>query len=250
MSGATPLSEELGELFTGPLSHCRGTLVTRGDDRPFFPASELLDEERLEDVLERFGLTHGDGGDRRVTASLWSQWYAGTLVPPAVAAGVLRGRVLPLGIDEIDVHLDAETARPIAFRLGSEGRVDRDATPFRRFRSLVREHLDPLVRALAPHAGLSPDTVWTNVGRYVQWILDEIEGMNRAEEGGTSARLLLDAEAWPDGWGNPLHGTIRYVEEDGRRLARRKICCLQYLVADLEGCGDLCPLPHVRDGTG
>lgn len=249
MSGPAPLSEELDELFTGPLSHCRGTLVTPDDERSFFPASELLDAGRLDDVLDRFGRTHGGGADRRVVASLWSQWYAGTLVPPAVAAGVLRDRLLPLGIDELAVRLDAETARPLAFRLPSEGRVDRYASPFRRFRGLVREHLAPLVRTLAPHVGLSSDTIWTNAGRYVQWILDEIEGMDRADVDAERTRRLLDAETWPDGWENPLHGTMRHVEEDGRRIARRRICCLQYRVPDLEGCGDLCPLPHVREDT-
>lgn len=249
MTPPGPLADDLERLFTGGLSHCRGTLVTADDDRPFVPAASLLEPDALDGILERFGRSHGGGADRRVVASLWSQWYAGTLVPPAVAAGSLLGRILPLGVDEIGVLLDEETARPMAFRLAGEGTVDHDASPFDRFRGLVRDHLAPLVRTLAPHVGLSPDTVWTNAGRYLQWILDEIEGSDRAPRAETSARRLLDEERWPDGRENPLHDTIRYVEEDGRRLARRRVCCLQYLVPDLEGCGALCPLPHVRERT-
>lgn len=249
MTPPTPLADDLERLFTGGLSHCRGMLVTPDGDRRFGPAARLLDLDTLDEVLERFGRTHGGGADRRVVASLWSQWYVGTLVPPSVAAGSLLGRVLPLGIEEIEVLLDEETARPVAFQLAHEGTVDCAASPFDRFEGLVRNHLAPLVETLAPHVGLSPDTVWTNAGRYLQWILDEIERSEETREAESSARRLLNEESWPDGWRNPLHDTIRYVEEDGRRVVRRRVCCLQYLVPDLEGCGALCPLPHVREGT-
>lgn len=261
MSGAR-LAEELEALFDGRLSHCRGMLAPPGDERPFAPAADLLEPGSLEEVLVRFRRSHGGGADRRVVASLWSQWYFGTLVPPAVAAGVLRRRVLPLGIRDLGVLLDEETGRPMAFRLPHGGRIDADASPFERFRALVRDHLAPLTETLAPHVGLSPDAVWTNAGRYVQWILDEIagtdlvariDGEEEEEEerpsGVARTRRLLDAETWPDGWENPLHGTIRYVEEGGERIARRRVCCLQYLVPELDGCGALCPLPEVRKGT-
>lgn len=255
MSGPSSLAEELDELFTGGLAHCDGMLVTPRDGRPFAPADDLLSTDSLDDVLERFGRSRG-AADRRAVASLWSQWYVGTLVPPALAAGLLLDRVLPLGIRDVGVLLDEDDARPVAFRLPGPGRVDPDASPFRRFEPLVRGHLSPLVETLAPHVGLSADTVWTNAGRYVQWILDEIEsadGQQEVEQEGersaASGRRLLDAETWPDGWDNRLHGTVRYVQEDGRRVPRRRICCLQYLIPDLEGCGDLCPLPHVREGA-
>lgn len=267
MSGPPSLDEELDGLFTGGLAHCRGMLVTSRDGRPFRPAGDLLSTDRLDEVLERFGRSRGDA-DRRAVASLWSQWYFGTLVPPALAAGLLLDRILPLGIGDVDVLLDEDDARPAAFRLHRPGRVDPDASPFERFEPLVRGHLSPLVETLAPHVGLSADTLWTNAGRYVQWILDEIgppdrrqdelaeregdeepEGKSEREgeeRSAASGRRLLDAGTWPDGWENRLHGTVRYVRDGGGRVPRRRVCCLQYLIPDLEGCGDLCPLPHVR----
>lgn len=248
MTDAPALREELDGLFTGGLSHCRGLLVTPDDDRPFRPASDLLDPGTLEAILDRFAAVRGDA-DRRAVASLWSQWYVGALVPPSVAAGQRLGRILPLAADEVGVVLDDETGQPAAFRLPGEGRVDRAAGPWERFRGLLRGHVGPLVRTLAPLVGLSPDTVWTNAGRYVQWILDEIEPSPDAEPSVPSARPLLEAECRPDGSANPLHDTIRYVEEGGRRVARRRVCCLQYLLPELEGCGALCPLPHVRGGS-
>lgn len=247
MNRPAPLADELDRLFTDDLAHCRGMLVTPDDDRSFAPARELLSAGALDDVLERFDRSHGGGTDRRAVASLWSQWYFGTLVPPAVAAGLLLDRRLPLGIEEVGVLLDPETARPVAFRLPHEGTVDPGAAPFARFDGLVRRHVAPLVETLAPHVGLSPDTVWTNAGRYVQWILDEIERSRGEADVARSGRRLLDAKDWPDGGENPLHDTIRYVDRDGRSVPRRRVCCLQYLIPDLEGCGELCPLPHVRE---
>lgn len=247
MSRTPPLADELDRLFTADLSHCRGMLVTPDDDRSFAPADDLLSPGALDDVLERFGRSHGGGADRRAVASLWSQWYFGTLVPPAVAASLLLDRLLPLGIGELGVLLDADTARPVAFRLPHEGTVDPGASPFSRFGGLVRRHIAPLAESLAPHVGLSADTVWTNAGRYVQWILDEIGRSREEADAARSGRRLLDAESWPDGWANPLHDTIRYVDRDGRRVPRRRVCCLQYLIPDLDGCGELCPLPHVRE---
>lgn len=247
MSARRPLGEALAELFTDDLSHCRGMLVPPGDDRPFAPAAELLSTDRLDDVLDRFGDEHGSA-DRRAVASLWSQWYFGTLLPPSMAASLLLGRVLPLGIDEVDVLLEEETGQPVAFRLPHGGRADPDAAPFRRFGGLLRRHLSPLVEVLAPHAGLSPDTVWTNAARYVQWTLDTLARREQRPGAAAAARRLLEAETSPDGRENPLHDTIRYVEEEGSRVARRRVCCLQYLIPDLGGCGDLCPLPGVREG--
>lgn len=249
MTRPPPLGDDLDRLFTDELSHCRGMLVTSDDERSFAPADELLSPDALDAVLGRFARARGDGADRRAVASLWTQWYFGTLVPPSVAASERLGRVLPLGIGEIDVRLDDDTGRPLAFRLPGEGGIDRDASPFRRYHALVREHLAPIVEAVAPRVGLSADTVWTNAGRYLQWIVDVLDRSSDADHP-AAGRALLEAEAWPDGWENPLHDCIRYVDRGGRRVARRRVCCLQYLIPGMDGCGGLCPLPHVRGETG
>lgn len=247
MTRPASFRDELADLFTGELAHARGKLVL-GDDRPFVPAADLVDPSRLDGVLDRLGTSYA-GGDPRAVASLWTQWYAGTLVVPSVAAGLLLERVLPLGLGDVDVALEEDRGHPVAFRLPHGGRRDAGADPFRRFEPLVRRHLAPLVERVASHVGLSEGVLWGNAGRYLQWILDEIESLEGGESPAATGRRLLEVPAWPDGWENRLHGSVGYVEADGSRVARRRVCCLRFLLPGMEGCGSLCPLPEVRDGS-
>lgn len=249
MSGRGPFRRELADLFTGDLAHARDKLVVGDDARPFVPAADLLEGPLLDDVLSRFGELHA-GGDPRAVASLWSQWYLGTLVVPSVAAGLLLDRVLPLALEEMDVALDDETARPVAFRPPHGGRRDPEADAFERFEPLVRRHLAPLVEALAARGGPGRRALWGNAGRYLQWTLDEIEGMPGGPDAAASGRRLLDEPTDADGRDNPLHDTVVHVEAAGGRRTRRRVCCLRFLLPGVEGCGDLCPLPEVRDASG
>lgn len=249
MSSRRPLGEELEELFSGPLASAAGKLVPPGTGSGFRPAAELHDPSTLRDVLDRFA--RGLEGDPRALASLWSQWYLGALVVPALAAGLRLDRTLPLGAGTLEVRLDGDR-RPVAFRLPHGGEIDPDAGPFRRFRPLIRDHLEPLVEALAAEAGLSTALLWCNAARYVQWTLGQLEGPGaRATAGPAPGRRLLEAETRPDGRPNPLHGRVGRVPADsGREVARRKICCLRFLVDGVDDCDSLCPLPEVRRGTG
>ncbi|MFW6010635.1 MAG: siderophore-iron reductase FhuF [Gemmatimonadota bacterium] len=246
MKRSPSFREELADLFTGELAHARGKIVLSDDSRYFVPAAELVRPSALDEVLARFGEAYGDG-DARAVASLWSQWYLGTLVVPSVAAGVLLNRVLPLGLEDVGVAVDEDRGHPVAIRIPHGGRVDPMANAFQRFGPLVRDHLAPFVDSVAPHVGLSPGVLWGSAGRYVQWTLDEIEG---GEGGCAGGRRLLEETTWPDGRMNPLHETVRYVAHEGSRVPRRRVCCLRYMLPGVEGCGSLCPLPHVREDSG
>lgn len=248
MTGPDPFRRELAGLFTGDLAHARGKLVVGDDDRAYVSAAELLRGPALDEVLDRFGRPYG-GGDPRAVASLWSQWYLGTLVVPSVAAGLLLERVLPLGVEETGVALDAETARPRAFRLPHAGRRDPEADAFERFGTLVWDHVSPLVETLAGRAGPGRRALWGNAGRYLQWILDELEERPGGREAAAEGRRLLQSPVGPDGRDNPLHGTVDYVETEGGRRPRRRVCCLRFLLPGVEGCGGLCPLPEVREAA-
>lgn len=245
MSDSGAFARELADLFTGPLEHARGKLVVDDDGRPFVPAEDLLRTPELGEALDRFAEPYGEG-DRRAVASLWSQWYLGTLVVPAVAAGLLLERVLPLGIEDVEVALDEDRRHPVAFRLPGGGTRDGEADAFERFAPLFRGHVGPLVSALADHAGLAARALWGNAGRYLQWTLEEIASLERGEGAAAAGRRLLDEPTSPDGRENPLHDTIGSVEEEGSTTTRRRVCCLRYLLPGVEGCADLCPLPEVR----
>lgn len=247
MSSRRPLGEELEALFSGPLASAAGKLVPPGTGSGFRPAAALHDPPALREVLDRFA--RGFEGDPRAVASLWSQWYLGTLIVPAVTAGVRLDRVLPLGAGALEVRLD-EDRRPVAFRLPHGGEIDPDAGPFRRFRPLIRDHLEPLVEVLAAEAGLSPALLWCNAARYVQWTLEQLDSPGaRAAAGPAPGRRLLEADALPDGRPNPLRGRMVRAGDPGQGTVRRKVCCLRYLVDDVDDCGPLCPLPEVREGS-
>lgn len=250
MSSGHPLGEELAELFSGPLEHAAGKLLPpgAGRGRGCRPAAALHRPSTLRDVLDRFA--RGFEGDPRAVASLWSQWYLGTLIVPAVTAGFRLDRVLPLGAGALEVCLD-EDRRPVAFRLPHGGEVDAEADPFRRFRPLLRDHLEPFVEVLAEQAGLSTALLWCNAARYLQWTLDRLESLDGATSPEPSpGRRLLEAESLPDGRPNPLRGRMVRAGDPGRAAVRRKVCCLRFLVDDVDDCGPLCPLPEVREGPG
>lgn len=249
MNGGDPLRRELDEHLAAELSHLRGTLLVDAGDRPTVPALDLTRGAVTGEILERFGARY-PGGDPRAVASLWSQWYFGALVPGAVVLGVLGERILPLALEEVELIVDEETARPTGFRLPDGGTTAPGADVFRRFEPLVWGHLAPFVEAFAAETGLGEGTLWCNAGRPLQWILDEIESRNEGSGAAvTDVRdALLGLERWPDGRPNALSGTVGYVEEAGDRRPRRRICCLRYLLPGVAGCGSLCPLPDVRAG--
>lgn len=246
MSRGRPLQGELEALFSGPLDHAAGQLVAPGVGGGFRPAADLLRPRTLREVLDRF--ERGHEGDPRAIASLWSQWYLGTLIVPAAVAGLRLARVLPLSVEGLEVRLDGDTGRADAFRLTDGGRTSADADVFARFRPLVRGHLEPLVEVLAEEAGLSTSLLWCNAVRYLQWTLEQVEALDAGRPAPSPARRLLEARTWPDGSPNPLRGRVERVTGSGREVLRRKVCCLRFLVDGVDTCGSLCPLPEVREG--
>jgi len=88
----------------------------------------------------------------------------------------------------------------------------------------VSTHLTPLVDTLARQSGLSRKVFWGNAAHYLEWIVRQLPGQN------------------PDfALPTPMTDAIRYVEEDGLRVRRRKVCCLRDRIPGIEDCGSLCP---------
>ena len=89
---------------------------------------------------------------------------------------------------------------------------------------LVSKHLTPLIETLASQAGLSKKVFWGNAAHYLEWIVRQLPGKNP----------VFDLPA-------PMTDAIRYIEEDGLRVRRRKVCCLRDRIPGIEDCGSLCP---------
>jgi len=238
----------LEDVYPDELAYCRGRLRLASSGARGIPGEELLGPTTCDGLVRAFGSSH-EGGDRRALASLWSQWYMGALVTPAVAAGLLTGRRLPLRIGELKIVLDDAPGTVAAFLLPDLGR--REPDPFRRLEGLVRGHLAPLVDALAARHGVSRRVLWGNAAHYLEWAVSVLEGEPQPVGGRAAAtRELLEEPTWPDGRPNRMRGAIVYVDEAGHRIRRRRTCCLRTRVPSLEDCGSLCPLEDPRDPEG
>ncbi|MNF01404.1 hypothetical protein D3C80_2003890 [compost metagenome] len=82
---------------------------------------------------------------------------------------------------------------------------------------------------MAAWSGLSQKVLWGNAAHYLEWIIKQFPG--------GSTRFALPV---------PMMDAIRYVEEDGACVRRRKICCLRDRVPGVEYCGSLCPDRKIR----
>ena len=245
--------------FTGTFAYLEGALRVADAPDEGVPGTELLKGSFLHRALDVFGAGY-PRSPRRPLASYWSLWYFGSFLVPAAVASLRLRRRLPVELQRVRVVLAEEPGSVPEVLLpgagagwksgpagGAPGRADDSGQASQLLHALVGGHLEPLVSSLAGHAGLARRLLWGNAAHYLEWTLTELAA--EGGEGGAEARearALLDAPRWPDGRRNPLAGAVRYVEEDGERVRRRKVCCLRNRVTGVEGCGSLCPLASVR----
>lgn len=232
--------EALAPLFAGPFASYRDTLVLRDDPRPSVPLTELLSPEGLPALLAGFAAEHA-GGDRRALVSQWSKYYFVRLIPPVVAAALVLNRRLPLGIEQLQVVLDAQYM-PQAFKLQDAGELFAPTEPFARFAHLQDDNLLPFIQALTGQVKIAPKVLWSNAGNYFEWLLTELAKVVPGPLLADGFALLQSAKR-PDGTRNPLYQPVRYVELEGAAMPwrQRRVCCIRYLLPDLELCEN-CPL--------
>jgi ferric iron reductase protein FhuF len=239
--------DSLAPVFDGPLDFVRDVLSLRSAPGAGEPVgcADLLRPEVLGGLLDRYAAQH-QGADRRAVVSMWTQYYAARLIYPVLGANLLLGRALPLALEETVLHV-AEDGSPLGFCIADEGgRVS--ATGMARFAPLVRQHLAPLVEAVATLGRVAPKLVWSNAGIRVAGTANIARRQGQlSPQDQADIDALLNSRAWPDGWANPLFQPYRTVEACGESVERRRICCLRYLLPAFEGCGMSCPLP---DGRG
>lgn len=235
-------TDALDAVFTGTLGYAREALTFSEGPWSGTSVRTLLDGPGLDSLIEAFEREHGPA-DRRAVVSYWSLWYFGGLLVPAVAATVAIGEELPLGVEDLAVRLDRSAGRVVGFELPAswkEGPMTFDA--------LVVDHVAQVVERLTERYRVGKRLLWVNAAHYIEWTLSELATRAElADEARMARELLLERAEWP-GWGrNPLQGAIRYVEEGGDIVRRRRVCCLRHMLPSVAGCGDLCPLETVRN---
>lgn len=225
---------ELAPLFRGPLAPYAEALRLEADGA-VRPGTDLADPDALTCQMSLFARRFARP-ERRAVASLWMKHHVSTVLTPVLAANLLLGRQMPVALAEIDV-LPGPEGIAHALILPHSGIPVGDTDPFARFSPVLEGHVAPMVKAMSKASGIAPKVLWSNVGNWFDGLALEAEAMGAAGAG--HARALLALERAPDGTRNPLFAAVRHTPQ-GRK---RRVCCLRYLIPELDLCGT-CPLPH------
>lgn len=227
------------DFLSGPVARFGDRLVPPGSAPDAIPAASLAAEGGLDLALGTLRSRHPDG-EARALLSLWSRHYFYTLIPPVVLGALLAGRTLPLDLSGTAVHLNGDGV-PAAIVLPHAGTADGPVAAADMLRALARDHLEPLIQALAAQAAVSPRVLWANAAGYLHWVVEQLAAEDPASPAVAEADALIHAGAWPDGWPNALGEPMRYTDGPDGRQAWRKVCCLLYRVPGRSLCS-YCPL--------
>lgn len=231
-------------LFAGDLAVYGDRFVLASDMPPASPGSDLVDAERMAQLLSRFAEQRYPGADRRAVASLWAKQHFATLLPPFLAIALVAEHDIDVCIEAIGCTFssDGVTQR---IHLRDAGKPAAPADPFARFLPLMDGHLAPLISMVAAASGISRKVLWSNAGNMFDFIVRRIEQAIGSSGPVADALMLMTARRLPDGRPNPLWDPVRYPDYgDGPRRLRR-VCCIRYLIPDLGYCST-CPLPEAR----
>lgn len=189
------------------------------------PAADFLEPAVMAAAMRQFRPDDWSR-DPKAVFSHWTQFYFLRLLPPALAANLLFRHNLPMALADVEVALD-DHGLPAAFVLKHGGEPLGDDAPVpERFLPLREGHLEPLIASWSRQARLSERVLWSNAGRYLDWILSEFQRLGQAERVWRPLQVWLQAPYDRLGW-------------------HRRICCLRDRLAGVAMCPDCPKLAHV-----
>jgi len=231
----------LDPLRAGPLAPYLQKLLPPGAECDAIPGTELLRPDVLTAAVARFGQRYAGGADRRAVASLWLKHHLAAWLVPGLALNLLRDHDLPLSLDDIGVVLAPE-GHTAAIRLGGPG-TRLEAGGLDRFATLTERHVAPLVAVLSCLTGTTPRVLWSNAGNVFENVVRQVGQLAPNAPGLGDAGVFLNSRSLRDGAPNPLFQPIRYLPRNGTPVRTRRVCCLRYLIEELDYCST-CPLPR------
>lgn len=229
----TPLPAALHEVLRERWPFCCDRLVHHPTADDAIPLTGPHAGDALCDCFERWcrGMP---GEDRRGLGSLWTQWYAVTVWPAAVAGILLLGRAPRFECSETRLLVD-EDGCPSGLGIAPDAR---DGDPATLLDTLTDAHAAPLIETLAEATATAPRVPWSNVANVMGWMLSEL-GTIADEATLAPGYDLLRRHQRPDGGPNPLYLGADRVAAPGRPA--RRVCCLRYRLTGFGYCGD-CPI--------
>lgn len=232
--------ETLRPALTGSMAFCADTLVGPEDPRPAIVGGDLLEPATIDAILDTFAASFPDG-DRRAVASYWAQGYFRRLIPPVAAVLLLIDRNLPIAVFETAV-LRGREGEVVAFRLTNDGEPVADPEVVVRFERLIRQNIEPFIKAWTSHTRVAPRLYWNFAGVYLDWALGEIAAHPLAGALAADASRLLSSRDRLDGTPNPLFEPFETVQRRGEPHRQRRLCCIRYRLPGIPFC-ETCPHP-------
>lgn len=221
--------------FTGALEPFGRTLLAADDPRPLHGVPELLRPDVLDALLLKVYGPELVSSHLPVLVSQWSKYYFMQLIPPVMAASLMKDWHWPLAVDQVSLALD-ERGLPAGIRLGP-GKVEPTLDPLQRSAHLLDDNLQPFIAALSIYGGVASGVLWGNAGDYLENCLTQLRPLTNRPLDAWEA--LLNCQYRPDGSRNPLFKAVSYIGEPPCR--QRRSCCLSYQVEWVGRC-EHCPL--------
>jgi ferric iron reductase protein FhuF len=237
------LQDRLSPAFVGEHAWCHERMMLATDLAAGISLTDFFGNGGFQRAIDRYAEASG-GTDRRAVVSMWSLYYFSCLIIPFLLARRLAAHALPVAFSEMTIAL-SEDGLPRAFGVPHTGRIEDDigSDGFEAIGPMLEAHLGHAVAQLKA-CGISAKLCWNNAAVYIDYALRLADG----EAGAAAADLpLFIRGCMPDGGVNPFCGCLQQVEEDGERVARRKICCLRYMLPGVPSCGKRCALPSQRN---
>ena len=167
-------------------------------------------------------------------------YYFSGLSIPYLLARRLAAQVLPVEFSGMTIALE-ESGLPRCFGVPHAGTMEDNigTDSFEAVGPLLETHLGEVVTLLKA-CGISAKLCWNNAAVYIDYALRLTE--RGAPPTGPDLPLFVH-RCLPGGGANPFYGCLSYVDQ----VARRKICCLRYMLPGIPSCGKLCALPNQRN---
>ncbi|UWU16501.1 siderophore-iron reductase FhuF [Rhizobium sullae] len=233
---------DLSPAFSGEHSWCRDKMMLSEDLAGGVPLPAFFRDGGFQRAIDRYAEVCG-GSDRRAIVSMWSLYYFSGLSIPYLLARRLAAQALPVAFEEMTIALD-DAGLPRAFGVPHAGTIESEieTESFATVGPLLETHLGEAVMRLKA-CGISAKLCWNNAAVYIDYAL-RLTG--EEPSGGPDLPLFLRG-CLPDGGVNPFCGCVSYLDEEGEQVARRKVCCLRYMLPGIPSCGKLCALPSQRN---
>ncbi|MBB4230423.1 siderophore-iron reductase FhuF [Rhizobium mongolense] len=232
----------LSPAFSGEHAWCRDKMMMSKELTGGVPLPAFFRDGGFQRAIDRYAEISG-GSDRRAVVSMWSLYYFSGLSIPYLLARRLGGQALPVGFEEMTIALE-DNGLPRAFGVPHAGTIETEVETesFTAVGPLLETHLGEAVMRLKT-CGISAKLCWNNAAVYVDYALRLTGG---EPSGGPDLQLFVRGYL-PDGGVNPFCGCVSYLDEEGEQVARRKVCCLRYMLPGIPSCGKLCALPSQRN---